>query len=432
MENYGGIVEKLDEWVEEHINDLVDFVCKLIRVDTSVPPGKNYDKIAEMIADKLNEVGIKAELHEIPEKLLMEKMKEDGITDISGPRTNVVAYLEGKERKPKVLTNGHTDVVPARPDKWSVDPFKGVVKNGRIYGRGSSDMKGSLGAMIYSMWAFKDLNIKLNGDIVATFTTDEELGGYTGIRYFIDKGIINKDMDYCISTDGTIEEINIADLGDVEVVITVWGKPYHSGTGWRGVNAIEHAASLINRLVELGKKIGERRSKIPIKPIDDVKYMRPGLYVNVIEGGLKPNIIPYKCTIIVDRRMIPEENLEDSLEEIREVINKYVKEHPEVSIDMHHRAYYPPGALDPDHPLVKIVKEVTKEVLGEELLAVGGQGSTDVAFIGALGIPTVCIGVGREESNAHGVDENIRIEDLKALTKILIRCYVRLLGVADT
>lgn len=431
MEKYRELVKKIDSWIEDHMDDLVNFVCELIRIDTSTPPGRNYDKIAERIVGKFDEIGLKAELHDIPKDLLMEKMKEDSITNAKGPRTNVVAYLEGKEHKTRVLTNGHTDVVPARPDKWSVDPFAGVVKSGRIYGRGASDMKGALGAMIYSMWAFKDLGIKLNGDIVATFTTDEELGGYTGIRYFIDQGIINKNMDYCISTDGDIEEISIASLGDVEVVITVWGKPYHSGMGWRGVNAIEHAASLITRLVELGKKIGEKRSKIPIKPVDDIKYMRPGLYVNVIEGGLKPNIIPYKCTIIVDRRMVPEESLEGSLKEIRQVIDEYMREHPEVRIEMQHRAYYPPDALDPNHPLVEVVKEAAKEVLGEELPAVGGQGSTDVAFIGALGIPTVCLGVGREDSNAHGVDENIYIEDLKALTKILVRCYIKLLGVAE-
>lgn len=425
---YEEIIKRIDKWIEDHIDELINFVCSLIRIDTSTPPGRNYDRIAEAIANKLGEAGIRAEMHEIPEKILMEKMRESGVTEASGPRINVVAYLEGKSHKPRILTNGHTDVVPATPEGWSVDPFSGIVKDGRIYGRGSSDMKGSLGAMVYSMWALKEAGARINGDIIATFTTDEELGGYTGIQYLIDRGIINKTMDYCISTDGWIEDIGIASLGDIEVAITVWGKAEHSGIGWLGINAIEHAAALIGRLVDLGKKVGERRSRIPIKPIGDVRFMRPGLYVNVIEGGLKANIIPQKCTISVDRRIIPEESLEESLREIREVIEGYVKEHPEVRIDMHPKAYYPPEVTNPDHPLVKIVNETVKEVIGVELPAVGVQGSSDIAFINALGVPTVGIGVGRMDSNAHGVDENIHIDDLKAVTKILARCYIKLAG----
>jgi succinyl-diaminopimelate desuccinylase len=417
----------VDNWLDQHLNDLVNFICKLVRIDTSTPPGRNYDKIAEAITSKLSEAGIETETHEIPEEIFLEGMRRNGITDISGPRINVVANLKGNG-KGRVLTNGHIDVVPASSEGWSVEPFSGSVRNGRIYGRGSSDMKGAIGAMVYSMIALKEFNVKLNGDVIATFTTDEELGGYTGIRFFINKGIINRQIDYCISTDGDIEKVSVASLGDVEVTLTVYGKAHHSGTGWRGVNAIEHAAYIICKLGELAKRIGERRSKIPIKPIDDINYMRPGLYVNLIKGGLKPNIIPDKCIIEIDRRIIPEESLDASLKEISEVVNNYVKHNPDVKVDIKYKAYYPAEYINPNHFLVRILQEAVKGVLNIELPVVGSQGSSDTAFISALGIPTVCIGCGREDSNVHGVDENLRIEDANNLTKILVRCYVNLLG----
>ena len=424
--NYNDLIRMVDLWIDKHTNSLVDFTCKLIRINTSTPPGRNYDVIANAIASKFIEGGLRAEAHSIPDNLLTSKMKDDGIIDFSGSRVNIVAYLGWGN--PILLTNGHTDVVPATTEGWSIDPFSGIVKNGKIYGRGSSDMKGALGAMVYSMLAIKSLNIKLRGSIIATFTTDEELGGYTGIRYLIDKGVINREINYCISTDGSIDEIGIADLGDVEIIITVYGKSYHSGMGWRGVNAIEHTASLICRIKELANRISERRSKIPIKPINGVNYMRPGLYVNVVEGGLKSNIIPDRCTVIIDRRMIPEENLEEAVKEIREVVEEYSRNN-NVNIGFKYRAYYPPSRiLNPDHPLVKIIQDSIREVLNINVPAVGEQGSSDISFISALGIPVVSIGVSREESNAHGVDENINIEDLNALTKILARCYIKLLG----
>jgi len=423
--SYNNLVRRVDLWIDEHMDELIDFTCKLIRIDTSTPPGRNYDVIADVVTSKLTEYELETEIHNIPDDLLIREMRKDGIVDFSGPRVNIVAYLGGG--KPTLLTNGHIDVVPASTDGWSMEPFSGVVRDGKIYGRGASDMKGALGAMIYSMLALKGLSIKLKGSIVATFTTDEELGGYTGIKYLIDKGIINRSINYCISTDGNIDEIGIADLGDVEVIATVYGKSYHSGMGWRGVNAVEHTASLICKLKELANRISERRSKVPIKPVNGVDHMRPGLYVNVIEGGLKPNIIPDKCTIVIDRRIIPEENLDEALREIREVIEEYSR-NSGVNIDFKYRAYYPPSKiLNPDHQLIKVLQDSIREVLNINVPAVGAQGSSDISFISALGIPVVSTGVGREESNAHGVDENINVDDLKALTKILARCYIKLL-----
>ncbi|MEM2405687.1 MAG: M20/M25/M40 family metallo-hydrolase, partial [Candidatus Methanomethylicia archaeon] len=112
----------------------------------------------------------------------------------------------------------------------------------------------------------------------------------------------------------------------------------------------------------------------------------------------------------------------------REVVEEYSRNN-NVNIGFKYRAYYPPSRiLNPDHPLVKIIQDSIREVLNINVPAVGEQGSSDISFISALGIPVVSIGVSREESNAHGVDENINIEDLNALTKILARCYIKLLG----
>src|SRR5207245_3879635 len=103
------------------------------------------------------------------------------------------------------------------------------------------------------------------------------------------------------------EVLHVASLGDSEFVITVKGEAAHSGRGWTGINAIEEAAGLIEKLKVLGQEIGKRRSRIPAEPMYGTKKMRPGLYVNMIKGGLKGNIIPDTCEILDHRRLITEE-----------------------------------------------------------------------------------------------------------------------------
>src|SRR5207253_5094625 len=138
---------------------------------------------------------------------------------------------------------------------------------GQIDGRGTADRKASDGCTMLSLKALVETGTKFAGAITPTFTTDEEVGGYTGVNHLVDKHVITKDIDYCISTDSGIEVLHVASLGDSEFVITVKGEAAHSGRGWTGINAIEEAAALIEKLKVLGQEIGRRRSKIPAEPL---------------------------------------------------------------------------------------------------------------------------------------------------------------------
>jgi len=267
----------------------VDLTCRLVNIDTTVPPGLNYSKISQVLAGELKDLGVTPSVSHIPEATLRKKVNPE--VGLKGPRPNTYATLKGESDGPKILLNGHVDVVPADPSGWSHDPFEPVVKNGKIYGRGAADMKGSDACMIYSLRALVETGVKFRGTITPTFTTDEEVGGYTGVNHLVDKHVITKDVDYCLSTDSGIEALHIASLGDAEYLITVRGRAAHSGRGWTGVNAIEYGASLIEELKKLGLEIAKRRSRIPAEPLYGTKKMRPGLYVNLAKGGLKGNII---------------------------------------------------------------------------------------------------------------------------------------------
>ena len=418
-------IRGIDRWVETHKDDLVDLTCRLVNIDTTVPPGRNYDKIAHVLASELKQLGSTPTISYIPQSTFKKRANIE--VGLEGPRPNVYATIKGKDKGPRIVLNGHMDVVPAQRDGWKTNPFKATVKSGKIYGRGAADMKGSDACMLYAIKALVETETPFNGSIMSTYTTDEEVGGYTGVNYLADKQIITKDIDYGLSTDTGIEAIDIASLGDIEFVITVHGVSAHSGRGWTGVNAIEHASALIERFMTVGVEIGRKRSRIRTEPVYGSRWMRPGVYVTMIKGGIKGNIIPDNCELLVDRRFIPEENAETVRREIAEVVRGYSRE-TGVRITNKPLPGYNPMMTPPDHPLVRVVRKAARRVLGANVPVGGSQGSTDMATLSALGIPVAILGATRAESNIHGINEHVRIDDLVSITKIMAQSYLELLS----
>ena len=418
------VVREVDRWIDHHKKDLVDLTCRLVSIETTSPPGLNYPKISQVLAGELKDLGVTPTVSQIPEATFKQRVPPE--LGLKGPRPNTYATIKGEGEGPKLLLNGHVDVVPADPSGWTNSPFKPAVRNGRIYGRGAADMKGSDAATILSLKALVETGAKFSGSITPTFTTDEEVGGYTGVNYLVDKHVISKDIDYCISSDSGIEVLHVAALGDSVFLITVKGKAAHSGRGWTGVNAIEEAAGLIEKLKILGREVAKKRSKIPAEPMYGTKKMRPGLYVNVIKGGLKSNIIPDTCEIQVDRRLIPDENAIDADRQIMKVVREYAKNSP-AKISVKKMPSYDPMITPPDHKLIKVVRKQARKVLGRDTPPAGSQGSTDMAAVTKLGIPVAVLGATRQDSNIHGIDEQVRISDLVSVTKILAHSYLELL-----
>jgi succinyl-diaminopimelate desuccinylase len=420
------ILRQVDRWIDAHKKDLVDLTCRLVSIDTTVPPGLNYPKISQVLAKELKELGVTPSVSYIPEATIKRKVSPE--VGLKGPRPNTYATLKGEGEGPKILLNGHVDVVPADPSGWTNDPFEPTIRNGQIYGRGTADMKGSDACTIFSLKTLVETGAKFSGSIISTFTTDEEVGGYTGVNHLVDKHVITKDIDYCLSADSGIEVLHVAALGDSEYVITVKGVAAHSGRGWTGINAIEEAASLIEKLKILGQEIGKRRSKIPAEPMYGTKKMRPGLYINMIKGGLKGNIIPDTCEVLVDRRFIPEEKAAIVEKEISKIVREFAKESP-AKVSMKKILGYEPMITPPNHKLVKVVRRQARKVLGRDTPPAGSQGSTDMATVTQLGIPVTVLGACRQDSNIHGIDEHVRINDLVSVTKILTHSYLELLPV---
>src|SRR5260370_26855256 len=342
------IAKQVDRWIDAHKKDVVDRTCRLVNIDTTGPPGLNYPKISQLLASELKDLGVTPTVSLIPEASMRQRVSPE--VGLKGPRPNTYASFKGEGEGPWVLSNGPVGVVPADSSGWSDDPFEAVVKNGKIYGRGAADMKGSNACEIFSMKALVETGAKFRGRITQTFTTDEEVGGYSGVNYLVDKHVITKDVDYCLSADSGIEAVHIASLGDAEYLITVRGTAAHSGRGWTGVNAIEYGASLIEDLKKLGEEIGKRRSRINTEPGYGIKKMKPGLYVNTAKGGQKGNIIPDTFEILVDRRFIPEESEARVRLEIAPAVKEFAPNHREGKVSMKMFLIYAPIPPPPNHP----------------------------------------------------------------------------------
>src|SRR5690349_11404201 len=183
------IIDRVNHAVDALSDEIVSFTGELIAIPTVNPPGDVYEDCARLIGDRLGACGFEVEYHAAtgrPEHTAAH------------PRINVVGLRRGRSLRPTVHLNGHFDVVPAGAG-WTVDPFGGVVRDGRIYGRGACDMKAGIAAAVYAAEAIRRAGVSLNGSVEISGTVDEESGGFAGVAWLAEQKRIAADRtDFAI------------------------------------------------------------------------------------------------------------------------------------------------------------------------------------------------------------------------------------------
>ncbi|KCZ70760.1 acetylornithine deacetylase or succinyl-diaminopimelate desuccinylase [Candidatus Methanoperedens nitroreducens] len=414
-------MKALFDYLESCSSQALDTLDELVRIPTQVPPGENYERAVDLMIEKLADLGFKVEKLIMPRELF--EKKNPRLSHLPGERANLSAIRNvGAEKT--LLINTHLDVVPASAN-WSVPPFECTVRDGRIFGRGVADSKGGPAALLTVLSAMRELDIEPEYNLNIALTTDEEMGPYSGLCYLADLGKLG--ADYFLSMDGDSDDITIASNGNVDWQIDISGRSYHSGSSFLGVNAIERSIPVMNELMKLKAEIEKRRSKVPasmaITRRTGLRTLVPVLNINIINAGVKQNIIPDRCTLKGDRRFIPEERFDDVCKEMSEAISRARQNNPDIVLKWSCDEIYAPMLTDMSHPWVKEVQSAASEVAGREIGFAGAQGSLDVAYaVRVTGLPACCFGIGRRtESNAHADDENIRMEDLVMYMKFLAR-----------
>jgi succinyl-diaminopimelate desuccinylase len=376
----------------------VEVLKDLISIDTTVPPGLNYDKAIRYLEPLFKESGFDTQRLVIPAK---HAEGREG-------RVNLICHRREK-RKPRLIFYGHIDVVPA--EGW--DAFNPRVENGKAYGRGAADMKGSIVALLLAMESLKGK--RLSFDVSVMVTTDEEYSQASQLQY-LKQYLEPVSGAYFLNLDSSFGYVSVAGLGLLQLDIKVIGKSVHSGLSHLGENAIEKASPLIQALLNLKHKVEQRKSDVPTHPDTKLSRMEGRLNINMIKGGIKTNIVPDECLISVDRRLIPEENLEDARKELLDTLASV----PGVTWQLEH-VYSMPTVPPANDPVIDRLAGIIAHTIGEGN-KFGEMGSGDLSHIVATwGCKAFGLGVIRPECNIHGKEEFVYLRDIEDVAKILVR-----------
>lgn len=374
-------------------SSLVKLIQEMVRIPSENPPG-NEKGISGYVDDKLEGLGFRTEL--------VESGKN---------RLNVLGVLEGKEQGGNLLWNGHMDTVPVGDrDNWSVDTFSGEVKDGRVYGRGSGDMKGALASAMIAVKAIRDAGLELLGDFHFHAVADEEYFGRYGTKYLCEKGYV-KDVDMAIVGEASTRDRKImarpAVRGRTLLNIKVKGRAAHSSRPHLGVNAVLKMSKLL-------LAINETEFSFPKHSILPDPTIAPG---TIIKGGTKDNIIPETCEAICDVRTIPGMKPEKVVSDVENIVRKLGSKDEELEAIITSPLSKPPSEIPVTHTLFKSAEKATNTVMGYELKPLGASGSNDTSYLTNIAnIPSMAFGPGG--GNAHAPDEWAEIKTHLDFAKI--------------
>jgi acetylornithine deacetylase/succinyl-diaminopimelate desuccinylase family protein len=293
---------------------------------------------------------------------------------------------------------------------WTVEPFGGEVKNGRIYGRGSGDMKGAIASAIVATKALSNLSLRLKGDLRLHVVADEEFFGRYGTKYLCEKGYV-EGVDAAIvgetSTRGGVVMARPAVRGRTLVNIHVKGRSAHSSRPKMGINAVLKMSKVLLAIDEI-------QFSFPKHLLLPDPSIAPG---TTIIGGTKDNIIPEDCKAVCDVRTVPGMDPEQVIQDIKAVVERLKLSDPKLDVYVESPLNKPPSEISVDNPLYRSAAKVTEQVVSYRLEPLGASGSNDTSYLTNLaGVPAMAFGPGG--GNAHSPDEWVDVETLVAFSKM--------------
>jgi succinyl-diaminopimelate desuccinylase len=411
--------EAIHREVEKARDEIVDFTAELVRVPSVNPPGEAYREAAEVLGRRLDAFGFEVEY------LVAERYPEH--TE-AHPRVNVVGLRPGKTPRPLVHLNGHLDVVPAS-DGWTMDPFAGIVRDGRVYGRGTADMKAGIAAAVYAAECVKRAGVELAGSVEVSGTIDEESGGFAGAAFLCETGRLTRQrVDHVIIPEPLgVDRICVGHRGVYWFEVTAHGRVAHGSMPFLGVSAIERMGRLLESVrAELMPALARRTTRVPVVP-DGAR--KATLNVNSILGGQagktpQTPCVADRCTAVFDRRFLLEEGFEAAKNEIEALLEREGD-----GFELRDMMVVHPVQTPEDSPLIAALERTIPEVLGREATRIASPGTYDHKHVTRIGGIEHCVAYGPGILElAHQVDEYCEIEDLVRSTEVIALTLLDLLG----
>ncbi len=405
--------ERLLAEVDARRDKAVDMLQKLVRI-----PSVTGDEaeIQRFVADYLRGLSIEVDVWESDWEELKKHPGYVPVTRGYEKRPNVVGLMKGTQGGKSLLFNGHTDVVPPGPrESWEHDPWSATVADGRIYGRGASDMKSGVTAIIMAAECFLGVGLKPKGDVILDFVVDEELSGHGTL----DTVLRGYKADAGISCETSGLAVQPACIGRIWFEIRIKGKPAGIQRRYLGVNAVELGYKIVNAVADLEKKRVEALSH-PLYPrsLDALPCM-----VGTFNAGSFPSAFPDTCLLKGSMAAFPGEDHGAVKQSLVDQVARaaaadpWMKDHPP---EVDFVGYYAEASEIPkDHPIVRMVSDRFEEVAGRPPEISGREGAADTRFLNSYGdTPTVIFGPG-PTTQMHANNEWVAIEDLIVATKTL-------------
>ncbi|MEA4961975.1 M20 family metallopeptidase [Lutispora sp.] len=362
-------------------DETVALLQEMVQFKTVNEPG-DEKPLAEFIKAKLEAFGIDAY-----------------IDDVSDNRANVIGRIKGSGEREALLFNGHLDTVPPGDIEWKHSPYSGALEDGKIYGRGSADMKGGLAAMLMALKAVKKAGLELKGDFIYSATAGEETDSIGAVKFVKDGGLDG--VGAIIIGEPSSCGVNAAEKGAFWIEITTYGKTAHGAFPEKGINAVVNMNALLSELISY-----------KFKYEDNEILGHPTMNISTIKGGVKTNVVPDKCSVTIDMRTVPGMHHGDIIKDFEKMISKLASDIDDFKADikvLNDRAAVETKA---SHPFVKLAVDTVREEFNKDIKAAGVNFYTDASvFLPAKELPCIFYGPG-DANMAHQPNEHVTVDSL--------------------
>ena len=420
------MLDALAGQIESRRDELIALTRDLVAFPTVNPPGEAYTECAGFLGERLRRRGFE-----------VSYIRGEGTPGDNDryPRTNILARYDTGRPGACVHFNGHIDVVEVGRG-WTRDPFAGEVAGGRIYGRGTCDMKAGIAASVVAAECLIDSGMPLCGAIEISGTVDEESGGFGGVAYMARQGLFSKPrVDHVIIPEPlNVDRVCIGHRGVWWAEIETFGHIAHGCMPFLGDCAIRHMGAFLDRVErDLLPGLVGRRTDMPVVP-DGARAST--LNFNAIHGGMSEDhdglmspCVPDSCRLTIDRRFLVEEDLDDVRGEVVGLLDELRRTRPGFDYAIRDLMIVLPVLADRDAPVPKAVSSAIETILAKKAEIICSPGTYDQKHISRIGHLHDCVAYGPGILDlAHQPDEFVVIDDLVHSAQVMALATLDLMG----